>query len=408
MDATGARLRCVFVHRYFHPDESVTSQLLTDLCVHLAGSGAEVHVVTSRQMIDRPDAALPRREVWNGIHIHRLNTTRFGRMDLRGRAIDYLSFYAAAAWRLAFVVRRGDIVIAKTDPPLVSIVARWVCRVRGARLVNWLQDLFPEVAERLGVRIAGGRLGRWMKAARDRSLHAAAANVVLGERMAAQVRSLVPGARVTVIHNWSDGARIVPTAPPDNPLRRAWGLDARFVVAYSGNMGRAHEFDTILEACGALASDDVTFLFIGSGKQRAALEAAVAREGWRHVRFQPYQPREALAFSLSVADVHLVTLKPALEGLMVPSKFYGIAAAGRPTVFVGDTRGEIAAIVTEAGCGVAVASGDAAALVHAIRRLRHDPAAAALMGARARAVFEARFDRPDALRRWADLLRSCA
>jgi len=299
-------------------------------------------------------------------------------------------------------------VVAKTDPPLISVPAALVCRWRGARLVNWLQDLFPEVAQAAGARLAQGWTGRLLAWLRDRSLARASCNVVPGERMAARLRARgVPGDRIAVIPNWADGEAIRPLEHAVNPLRREWGLADSFVAAYSGNMGRVHEFETILDAARRLRHDaGVRFLLIGDGRWRARIEDEVRRERLDAVMLKPYQPRENLAMSLGVADVHLVSLQPRMEGLVVPSKFYGIAAAGRPMVYIGDPDGEIAQIVSRHGIGVAVRAGDAEALASALRELRADPGRRLAMGARARALFEAEYDKPIALARWAMALRN--
>jgi len=404
-------LKTIFINRYFHPDHSATSQLLTDLATHLAAHGREVHVIASRQLYDDPTAMLASRETHEGIHVHRVWTTRFGRTNLVGRAFDYATFYVSAARRLLSLAAAGDIIVAKTDPPLISAVAAWVARRHGALLVNWLQDVFPDVAQRLGVRALAGPMGHIAGVLRDYSIRTASANVVLGERMARRVAQAgKEGTPVPhVIENWADGISIRAVPHESNPLRRLWDLEGRFVVGYSGNMGRAHEFGSILDACSELRSDkQVMFLFIGAGRQRGWIEAEATRRGLKNIVFRPYQSREALASSLSVADVHLVTLRPALEGLIVPSKFCGIAAAGRPTLFIGDRDGEIARAIIGAECGLVVESGDAPGLAAAIRRLRDDPETVAGMGVRARAHFEARHDRSSALAKWGRLLDSLA
>lgn len=398
-------MRIVFVNRFFAPDHSATSQMLTDLAVALAAAGADVHVVTSRLRCGG-GAQLPREETVGGVAVHRAWSSAFGRGSLAGRALDYATFCAAATLALRALARRGDVVVAMTDPPLVSVPAAWVAYRRGARLVNWLQDVFPEVGEALGVRLAGGTTGRWLRGLRDRSLRRAAANVVVGRRMRDRVAATgVDPRRVTVIENWADGAALRPLVPDANPLRDEWGLDGKFVVAYSGNMGRAHEFDTVLAAAEVLRGRaDVAFLFVGDGARRPAIEARVVARGLPNVSFRPYQPRERLGASLAAADVHLVTLRPELEGLVVPSKLYGIAAVGRPAIFVGDPAGEAGAFLAGARCGLAVRPGDALALVAAIETLAGDPALAQRMGAAARRTFDERHDLPRAVARWRALL----
>lgn len=405
----------IFLNRYFHPDHSATSQMLSELAFGLAAAGLPVRVITGRQRYDDPAAALPAFETVAGVHVHRVATTRFGRARLPGRALDYLTFYLAAAVCLFRLARRGDVVVAKTDPPLLSIIAAPVARLRGARLVNWLQDVFPEVAEALGV---GGRAGRLtfaiLRRLRNRSLRAASANVVLGSRMAEVVaRQGVDQSRIHIIPNWADGTCIRPIAAADNPLRAAWGYNGAFVVGYSGNLGRAHEPDTLTDAMVRLQAQasppgadipQVMFLFIGGGAKSGALQAEVARRRLVNVRFEPYQPQDRLAESLSVADVHIASLIPELEGLIVPSKVYGIAAAGRPIVYIGDPDGEIPRVLRAFDIGVTVRQGDAAGLARVLMDLAGDPGRSRAMGRRARALFEQRYDRPHAIAAWQNLL----
>jgi len=414
-------LRLIFLNRFFHPDHSATSQMLSDLAFALAEQGNAVCVITSRQRYDAPADTLPPKEVLDGVCVHRVWSTRFGRVALVGRAIDYLTFYLSAAWCLWRLARTGDTVVAKTDPPMLSVTALPVCRLRGARLVNWLQDIFPETAEALGV---GGpvarvpyRLMRWL---RNGSLRAADMNVVLGERMANRVAALgVRSECIRIIPNWADGGAVAPVEPPANRMRAEWGLADAFVVAYSGNLGRAHAIETLLEAMSLTARQTtppdpagkprpVTWLFIGGGALLEPLKIDVVRRGLTSVHFKPYQARGLLAQSLSVADVHLVSLRPELEGLIVPSKFYGVAAAGRPTIFIGDRNGEIAHILARTASGLSIAEGDGRALARAIMTLAADPARCTAMGRAARRSFESEFDRPHALARWQALLHDTA
>jgi glycosyltransferase involved in cell wall biosynthesis len=403
-------MRVLFVNRFFYPDHSATSQMLTDLAWDLRRAGMDVAVITGRQRIDDARAALAKHERIDGIDVHRVWSTRFGRGSLSGRGIDYLSFYLGAGWRLARECRSGDVVVAKTDPPLISVLAGLVAKLRGARLVNWLHDLFPEIAERLGVRPVGGPLAGVLRGMRNRSLVGARQNVAIGSRMAEELSSLgIPADRVTVIHNWCDGEAVRPLPLAGHALRAAWDLENRFVVAYSGNMGYAHEFDTILHAANRLRGrEDIVFLFIGGGVKRDAVETETRRRQLPNVRFEPYQPREKLGQSLTSADVHLVSLLPKLEGLMVPSKFYAVAAAGRPIIFIGARDGELAPLIDEGGCGYQVSPGDGDGLAARIETLAADPALAESQGAAARRLFEERFDRKRASDAWRRVLRDAA
>ncbi len=394
-------MKVVFLNRFFYPDHSATSQLLTDLGFYLAKSGRTVFVITGRQVYDDPAVALPARATVHGVQIFRVWTSRFGRGRLLGRAMDYGTFYLSALWCLLKLVRVGDVVVAKTDPPLISVFAAIASKVRGAVLINWIQDLFPEVASALAVQGAGW-LDQPLRNLRNRSLLAARCNVVIGEGMARRLRDEgIPPDTMRVIHNWADGLAIQPVDRKKNTLRREWGLQEKFVVGYSGNFGRAHEFETILSSAELLREEQhIAFLFIGAGAQLEWMKREVDRRQLHNVLFKPYQPRDQLALSLSTPDIHVISLQPALEGLIVPSKFYGIAAAGRPMLFIGDSKGEIPGLLRSAQCGFAVEIKQAEQSASIIREVAREEHACNSLGHRARTLFDQRFERRFAENAW--------
>ena len=399
--------RLIVLNRYFFPDHSATSQLLSDLTFFLASAGIETHVITSRQLYDDPHRQLPASEIVDGVFIHRISTTKFGRSGLPGRALDYLSFYRAADRSLQELVEPGDALLAMTDPPLCSILAMRAARKKQANLVNWLQDIYPEIAVELGVPLLRGAIATSVSKWRDRSLKSAAMNVVVGQAMAERLLKLgVRPDQIKVIHNWTDDADIAPISREQNWLRTQWGLEDKFVVGYSGNLGRAHEFDTILAASELLRHDPrIVFLIIGSGHLHDQLAKLVQSRGLAsQFRFLPYQERAQLKYSLAVPDLHWLSLKPALEGLLVPSKFYGIAAAGRPTIAITAADGEIANLVRKYDCGCVIEPGESERLAATILELSRSPEQLAIMGRNARAMLDAQFTRRAALRRWSAVL----
>ena len=397
-----ANAKTVFVNRFFWPDHSATSQLLADLAFTLAVHGRHVSVITSRQRYGDPQAQLPNSETAKGVNIDRVWTSCYGRHGLLGRAFDYLTFYLSALWQLWRTLSKGDVVVAMTDPPLICIPASIVASMRGARLVIWHQDLFPEVASVLGVKGMQGKLAELLLRVRNTSVRGASMNVVLSRNMAQRlIDEGIPGESMRIIPNWADGSMIYPTAHDENPLRNTWDLQGRFVVGYSGNMGRVHEFGTLLEAAERLKDDPrVVFLFIGDGFQRPWIESEAKQRGLNNLMFQPYQPRERLRDSLGIADVHIISLCRDIDGLVFPSKLYGILAAGRPPLFIGAEQGDTAQILRNERCGLVAAQGDARAVVTGIRQLQRDPQLKQAMGVRARALFERHYDIENALLSW--------
>lgn len=395
--------RVVFVNRFYWPDHSATAQILTDLATGLAALGWEVTVVASRLRYEGGDTLAPVEE-HGGVAIRRVATSRFGRSTLAGRAIDYASFYVTATLAVFRILRRGDILVAKTDPPLLQIPLALVSRLRGARQVNWMQDVYPELAEALGIRQFAGLPSRLLVALRSRSIQSSARTVAIGGRMKETL--VAAGARhsqVAEIHNWGDDAVLAaPHGPSD--LRETWGFSGeRLVVGYSGNLGRAHELDTMLEAARALAAQaaPVDFLFIGGGALHERLDAAALP----NVSLQPYQPRAELPRSLAVADLHWLSLQPELEGLIVPSKFYGAAASGRPILFIGDDDGEVARLIRRHDCGWTFLPGESEAVAALLGNLAGDRELLLARGRNARSMVRDHYSRANGISAWEALLR---
>jgi len=389
-------VRIVLLNQYFAPDEAATAQLLADLGEGLAAAGHEVVAICCRRAYEDPARRYPRRERVRGVAVRRVRSTGFGRATAAGRVADYFTFLAAAGLALLFG-RRPDVVVSLSTPPLVAYVGLALARLRGARSVYWVMDVYPDLAFRLGALRTGSPAGRLFARISRSTLRGSDAVVALGETMAARLAA--GGLRnVTTIHNWADGEAIRPRPAQDHPLREAWGWTGRFVVLYSGNMGLAHEFETVLGAAEMLRErPSVRFAFVGGGPRREEVEREVRRRGLANVEFRPYVARDLLGQSLTAGDLHLVTLREGTPGLLVPSKIYGILAAGRPTLYVGPDAGEVADIIGSGRCGTRVASGDARGLAQAIERYERDAAMRGAEGERARELFERRFARPRAL-----------
>lgn len=402
--------RVVFVNRYFHPDISATSQMLSDVAFGLARAGHEVVVLCSRQCYDDASRVLPARETVRAVDVRRVRTSHFGRGSLLGRALDYASFYLSLLVTLPFVIGRGDLLVTKTDPPLLSIPCAVVARLRGARLVNWLQDVFPEVAEHLGAAPLPAWLLRALRRARDASLQQAHVNVVIGAQMRRYFLARgIDEHRLRVIENWSDAAVVQPRPASSSRLRAAIDAGAAFVVGHSGNLGRAHDVDTLLQAAALLRDEPFVFLIVGGGAGLQTLRRGVEQHGLgARFRFLPYQPREHLADALAAADAHLVSLQPTLEGFIVPSKIYGILAAGRPALFIGANDGAVGSLLAANDCGRTIPPGDAPTLAQALRELASDPRRATEMGQRAAALHQRCHTVEVALRQWDELVSAAA
>ena len=401
----------LFVNQHYWPDVASTGQHLTDLAEHLARAGFDVSVLCGRGQYLAGELEAPARETHNGVRIERARTTSFGRARHVGRIADYGAFYAQVLRRL-LTGPRYDLVVVLTTPPLLSFAASLAKRARGQRYAVWSMDLHPDAEVALGMLAEGGAAARSLHAFNDAGYRGADLVVDLGFRMKERIAAKgVDPSRLQTIEVWSDGEEVRPVKPSENPIRRELGLrDDQFVVMYSGNAGLAHRFDEVLEVMRRMKGDDrVFFLFVGGGPRKAEVEAFAAQHGVPNFRYASYFPREHLAESLSVGDVHLLTLREEMAGIAVPGKLYGVLAAGRPVVMVGPERSEPARTIREAGVGVVVdpaAGGGADRLEAALRSLADEPDERRALGTHAREVFLTHYDRPILCDAWADALRA--
>jgi glycosyltransferase involved in cell wall biosynthesis len=395
-------VRVLVVNQYFHPDRSATAQLLTELCDDLSKTSA-VNVIAGRPsynpVVGVEDDAEP------AVHVKRTWSTAFDRTWMPGRFLNYATYLASSVVQ-AMSASRPDVLLAWTDPPLIGLVAAIAARARRVPLVLTTQDLFPDVAIQLG-RLHNRAAIATLRRAAKMQFNTAARVVSIGRDMNERLLELgVPPNKVRTISNWADGTRIVPLKAA-SPLRHVWDVDHQFVVMHSGNVGLSQSLDTLIGAAALLKHrSDIVFLIVGEGAAKARLQADAERHGLTNVRFISYQAKASLSESLGAADVHIVGLKRGLAGFIVPSKVYGIMAAGRPMVAAVEADSEPGRIVEEHKCGLRVEPDDPRAMAGGIVALKEGSGIE--MGKRARAAFEQAYDRPIATAAYREVLEEAA
>lgn len=400
-DGGSARPRLLVLNQYYWPGYESTAQLLHDLCLGLSRD-YDVTVVTGRL---REQAENAGESTFRGIRIVRVRSTALDRGVLAARGLNYAT-YVASAVGVAIRGERPAAVLCMTDPPFLGTAAVLVARRLGAPLVVVSQDVFPEIAVRLGRLtnpVAVGLLRRLVRY----YLRRADRVVAIGETMRERLESKrAPAERIAVIPNWVDTNAIRPL-PPENSWAVEQGLAGSFVVMHSGNVGHAQDLPVLLAAAALLRDlDDLAVVIVGSGARRAALTAKASALGLTSVRFLDYQPRERLSETLSAGHVHVVGLARGLAGYVVPSRAYGILAAGRPVIVAADVDSETVALVREAACGWTVPPGDPVALAAAIREAHARRGELGEVGARGREHVVSHYDRELAVERYRALLRS--
>lgn len=385
-------MRVVFLNRAYLPDFEATGQYLGELAEDLS-AGHDVSVLCGRPNFARLEGRLfpYRAERIGGVDVRRAWGTRWPKTAPLGRVINQASFFTLAGLA-ARRLPRPDVLVSLTDPPFLGLLALALKRRWDVPFVYWCMDIYPDVAQ--AVDMAPRPLAAAFDRIQARILAGADVVVALADDMASRLAARgVPESRIRVIRNWADTDTIRPLRE-GNPFRERHGLNGKFVAMYSGNFGYVWDLDSVIDAAALLRHDDrVAFLLVGDGSTRARIAARVEAEGLSNVRLLPYQDRERLSESLSAADLHLVPMRPGVYGTVVPSKIYGIMAAGVPMAVAAEPGSEAARVVREHDCGWRGDPGDAAALASFIRRAAADGATLRASGERARGAAEARYSR---------------
>lgn len=408
-----SRASVVLVSQFFHPDTSANATVLSELAVGLADRGVDVSVVTTQPSYasDDRETTAPKREIYEGVSVRRLPATRFNRNDgLAKRLLNELSFFFVAFLYLV-VRRRGDVLLLPTAPTFLPI-AGWLLRWRGYRPVPIVMDLYPAMAVALGYLDRTGPLTRLWEWLNRRLYRTASVTVTIGETMAEELRTRYGDIDVEVIHNWEDGAFIEPKEKSENSFAQDHGFNERFTLLYSGNLGRHHDLESLVEAAAILEDDETLppfeFVIIGDGAKKEQLQDVVAQRGIDSVRFLPYQPVNLLPQSLTSGDVSIVTMAEGVEGLCVSSKFYSALASGQAVLAISAPNTEIARVVERTNCGVHVEPNSPNRIAESVRRWLEDQEAADAMGDRARKVFETEFEKTDAIDAYYSLILQVA
>jgi glycosyltransferase involved in cell wall biosynthesis len=375
-------MRILLFNEYYPPDTSATAKMAALVAEHLAKKH-EVTVLAGRPSYDPTEYypfALLRRAVQNGVRVECVGSTAYPRHKMKRRVANYLSYLALAVPRA--IALRPDVVLAMTDPPIAGIAGAFVSRMARRPFVYNIRDLYPDMAVGGDIVRPSKWVQRWEKMHRS-ALRRAARVIVLGDDMRDRIlaKGIAPE-RVVVVR---DGTTF-PSWMPErcDPVVKELRCGFQFVAVHAGNLGFYGAWNTLVEAAKILRNENTGLVFVGDGANRASIESSAA--GSPNVRFLPFRPVEQIPHVMMAGDVHIVTVRRGLEGVVVPSKLYSILAAGRPVLAVAPSACDAARIVTEAGCGVAADPDDPAAVAEAIRTLRDDPARLAAMGARARDV----------------------
>jgi len=373
-------VRVLLLNEYFPPDTSATAKMAAAVVNELA-KHHQVTVLCGRPSYD-PSERHPfyfwRRERRDNVVVERVGSTTFARHRMLHRLLNYLSYVMLSVPRALLI--RADVVLAMTDPPFEGIVGAFVAWLKRRLLVYNIRDLYPEMA------ISGEivRPARWLKfweRLHRWALRRAARVIVLGEDTEQRIKAKqIDPDRIVVVRDGAEKPGAVPTT--DHPVIRDVRCGYPFVILHAGNLGFYGAWETIVKAAHSLNGNGIGFVFVGDGAMKPQIQASA--NGCKAIRFMPFRPANEIPYVLAAGDLHLLTIRRGLEGVVVPSKLYPILAAGRPVLALAPEESDAARIIRRSGCGVIADPDDPSSLVRVVRELSRDPQRVAGMSARAR------------------------
>lgn len=387
-------IRLSIITQFYPPDYAATGQLIEELATHLARQGMQVHIFTGQPGYAFGQSYAPPIEQLEKILVQRSRSSRILSQRIRGKAINGLLFFLRSGLHLLRNSSSRDILMLTTAPPFLSLLGYFANVCFGIPYVCLLYDLYPDVAVELKVVSSKNLLVRLWNYINNVIWRKAQTIVVLSPSMKKRVETKcpeIPSEKISVIHSWANPNRIIPIPKHQNWFSHQYNLVEKFSVLYSGNMGRCHDMDTILDAAWQLKDEPIQFVFIGNGAKRQALRDRVRTLGLKNCLFLPYQDKQHLPYSLTSCDLSLVSISVGMEGLVAPSKLYGILAAGCPVAIICEPHSYLRQLIAEANCGEAFDNGDSTGLADFIRRLAKDIEQSHQMGASGRRYLQSNF-----------------
>lgn len=400
----------LLVTQVYVPDPTAVGQYMAGAAEAMAKRGWDVRVLTANRGYDNPQEKYPASQTVNGVKVRRLPLSSLGKKTLLHRIAAQLSFCVQAFFHGLFT-RNLQCVLVTTSPPMGSIVGWAIGLLRPkVEIKFWVMDINPDQAIVLGKARAGSTLVRLMDWLNRSILRRAGGIVVLDRMMEQTMLAKLPEAapKMHVMPPWPMEDQLERIEHADNPFRKEHGLEGKFVVMYSGNHSLVHPLSTVLDAALAMQDDErVVFLFVGGGAGKQEVEDVIARHKPRNILSLPYQPLESIRYSLSAADVHLVSMGEPMVGIVHPCKFYGAMALAKPILLIGPQNCHIADVLREHHCGWQINHGDAAGAEHLLRSLPDMPQAELdAIGQRGRAVVDSELSEQNLTTRMAEILES--
>jgi glycosyltransferase involved in cell wall biosynthesis len=375
-------MRLSVVTQFFPPDFAATGQLIEELVNQLRKSDIDIKVFTGQPNYAFQSTSAPLYERVGSLQVKRSRSAQFWPKRIRGKAMNGVMFTIRAALHLIKNCRRRNLLVITTAPPFLPVLGYLNHLLFKVPYVCVLYDLYPDIAIELGVLSHRHWLSRLWQSLNIRIWEKAESLIVLSPDMKQRIVDHCPkvASKISVIHSWADPDWITSIPKDKNWFALRYNLIQPFTILYSGNLGRCHDVDTILETAKLLRDQPVQFVCVGNGAKRKALMAEVEELGLNNFLFLPYQDREVLPYSLSACDLSLVSVSEGVENLVAPSKLYPALSTGRPVAAICPSHSYLNPLIADAQCGKTFTNGNAEGLAEFIRSLMGDRALAEKMG----------------------------
>ncbi|WP_253188486.1 glycosyltransferase family 4 protein [Leptolyngbya sp. 'hensonii'] len=398
------------ITQFYPPDYAATGQLIEELVSYLAKHGVHIQVFTGQ-----PGYAFEKQSAATVEYVHqtlvrRSRTARLWPQRIRGKALNGLLFALRSVLHLFRIAPQRNILLVTTAPPYLPFLGYVANVCFGLPYLCILYDLYPDVAVELKVIEPDHGLTRLWNSMNRKVWRRAESLIVLSSTMQDRITKACPEVadKISVIHSWANPDWILPINKVDNWFAHQYNLVHKFTVLYSGNMGRCHDIETILDTITLLRDEPVQFVFIGGGAKRQSCITEVKSLGLQNCLFLPYQDKQVIPYSLTACDLSLVSIGPDMEGLIAPSKFYGSLAAGRPIAAICASHSYLRPIIADARCGATFDIGDSQGLAAFIQCLMADADLCQRMGLAGRQYLESHFTLDIIGKKYLHLLRTTA
>jgi glycosyltransferase involved in cell wall biosynthesis len=400
---------CILSELYF-PEVTVPAPILTSISEGLA-SRAHVKVICSQPTYSARGIRAPHREVRNGVHITRVSSTTLDKDVFIYRIINFVTISLSIFFTSLRQINRGDIVLVVTNPPLLPFFTVAVCKLKRAKSILLIHDMYPEVLILTGMIKPNSLLSRFGYKITSSLYRSCDSLVVIGRDMECLAARKLGQSnnKIRIIPNWADVDFITPRDREQNILLKELKLADRFVVQYSGNMGRTHGLEDLYQAAKQLdVQPDIQFLFIGSGAKKRWLEKIMRDDEIKNSTVLLPRSRHDLPDSLNACDIAVIAFNAGMSGVSVPSRMYNVMAAGKPILAVANADSELAMVITEENAGWVVPPGNPNLIVEKILYGRSNPEECREKGLNGRRAVEKKYSFKQVLTAYEQLIEELA